>query len=67
MDVRIKIFLVEDGGLIGPMKSRPHLEKGKFRRTGCNGIVERRSFPTMFWHLSQDLANLYEYWKIKGQ
>jgi hypothetical protein len=29
MDVKINIFPMEDGGLIGPIKYRPHLEKGK--------------------------------------
>ena len=46
---------VEDGGLLGPMKSNPYFEKGKSGRTGCNGLAKKHSFPTIFWHLSQDL------------
>ena len=56
--VKIKICHAEDRGLIGPIKSRPHLEKGKSERTGYKGMEERHTFPTNFWHLSQDLANL---------
>jgi hypothetical protein len=56
--VKIKTLPVEDGGLIGPIKYRPHFEKGKLGRTGCRGIAERRSFSANFWHLSQDLEKL---------
>jgi hypothetical protein len=58
MVVKIKTFPAEDEGLIGPIKSRPHLEKGKSGRTGCKGMAERCSFPVKFWHLSQDLEKL---------
>jgi hypothetical protein len=58
MVVKIKTFPTKDGGLIGLIKSRPHFEKGKSGRTGCKGIVERRYFPTNFWHLSRDLEKL---------
>jgi hypothetical protein len=58
VDVKIKICPVEDGGLFGPIKSGTHLKKGKFGRTGCKGMEKRCSLPTIFWHLSQDLANL---------
>jgi hypothetical protein len=53
--VKIKAFPDEDGGLIGPMKSKPHFEKGKPGRTSSKGMAERRSFPANIWHLSQDL------------
>jgi hypothetical protein len=56
--VKIKTCPAEDGGLIGLIKSKPHFEKGKSGRTSCKGIVERRSFPTNFWHLSQDLEKI---------
>jgi hypothetical protein len=58
MVVKIKTCPAEYGGLIGPIKSRPHFEKGKSRRTGCRGMAERHYFPTNFWHLSQDLEKL---------
>jgi hypothetical protein len=56
--VKIKICPAEDEGLIGPINSRPHLEKGNFGRTGCEGMAKIRSLLVNFWHLSQDLANL---------
>jgi hypothetical protein len=56
--VKIKNCLAEDGGLIGMIKSRPHFEKGKSEREFCKSMVERRSFPTSFWHLSQYIENL---------
>jgi hypothetical protein len=52
MDVKINIFPIEDGGLIGPKNSRPHLEKVKSRRAGYKGMEERCSLPVHFWHLS---------------
>jgi hypothetical protein len=55
MAIKIKTFPTEDGGLIGPIKSNPHFEKGNFGRTGSNGMAERHSFPANFWHLSKDL------------
>jgi hypothetical protein len=58
MAVKIKTCPVEDGGLIGPIKSRPHLEKGKLGRTGCKGMAKRCSFPMNFWHLLQYLEKL---------
>jgi len=58
MVVKIKTCPAEDGGLIGPINSKPHFEKGKSRREGCKGITERRSFPTNFWNLSQDLEKI---------
>jgi hypothetical protein len=48
--VRIKICHVEDGELIGPTKSNPHLEKGKSGKTGCKGLREIFSLPAAFWH-----------------
>jgi hypothetical protein len=48
----MKIFLAEDGGLIGPINSKPHLEKGKSGRTGCKGLEEKCSLPANLWHLS---------------
>jgi hypothetical protein len=53
--VKIKTCHAEYGVFIGPIKSNPHFEKGKSGRTSCKGMVERRSFPAKFWHLSQDL------------
>jgi hypothetical protein len=44
MVVKINTCHVEDGGLIGPIMSKPHFEKGKFRREGCKGMDERHSF-----------------------
>jgi hypothetical protein len=49
--IKIKNFPAEDGGLIGPIKSRPHFEKGKLGRTGVKGMEEICSFPANFWHL----------------
>jgi hypothetical protein len=37
--VKIKTFPVEYGGLIGPIKSRPHFEKGKSGMTGWIDMV----------------------------
>jgi hypothetical protein len=53
--VKIKTCPAEDGGLIGPINSKPHFEKGNSGRIGCKGMAERCYFPTNFWHLSQDL------------
>jgi hypothetical protein len=33
---------------MGPMKSNPHLEKGKSGRTSCKGIAEKFSLPAIF-------------------
>ena len=55
MAIKIKTCPPEEGGLIGPIKSNPHFEKGKSGRTGCNNMAERHSFLANFWHLSQDL------------
>jgi hypothetical protein len=55
MVFKVKTGPVENGGLIGPIKSNSHFEKGKSGRIGCNGMVERCSFLAKFWHLSQDL------------
>jgi hypothetical protein len=46
--VKIKTCPAEDGGLIGQIKSKPHFEKGKSRRRGCKGMVERHSFLANF-------------------
>ena len=53
--VKINTCHVEDGGLIGPINSKPHFEKGNSGREGCKGMAERRSFPANLCHLSQDL------------
>jgi hypothetical protein len=58
MAVKMKICPVEDGGLIKPIKFKPHLEKGKSGSSGCKGMEEKCSLPTNFWNLSQDLTNL---------
>jgi hypothetical protein len=47
--VKIKIFPREDEGLIGPIKSRLHLEKEKSGRTFYKGMEERRSLPMRFF------------------
>jgi hypothetical protein len=49
---------IEDGGLIGPIKSRPHLEKWESERMYCKGMEERHFFPMNVWYLSQDIENL---------
>jgi hypothetical protein len=56
--VKIETFPAEDRGLIGPINSKPHFEKGNSRRIGFQCMDERRSFPTKFWHFSQDLEKL---------
>jgi hypothetical protein len=43
-----KICQAEDGGLIGPMKSNPHLEKGKYGRIGCKGMAKTFLFLQTF-------------------
>jgi hypothetical protein len=37
--VKIKICPAKDGGLIGPISSRPHLEKWNSKRIGCKGMA----------------------------
>jgi hypothetical protein len=34
----------EDEGLIRPMKSNPHFEKGKLERIGCKRVAKKFSF-----------------------
>jgi hypothetical protein len=55
MVVKISICCVEDRGLTGPIKFKPHFEKVNSGRAGSKGMVERNSFLENFWHLSQDL------------
>jgi hypothetical protein len=47
-DVKIKICPTEDEGFIGPINSKPQLEKGKSRRTGCKGMAKRHYLPVKF-------------------
>jgi len=37
--VKIKTCPAEGGGLIGPIKSKPHFEKGNSGRSGYKGIA----------------------------
>jgi hypothetical protein len=46
--VKIKTCPSEDGGLIGPIKSKPYFEKGKSKRTSCNSMAEMCSFLASF-------------------
>jgi hypothetical protein len=54
----MKTCSAEDGGLIGPINSKPHFEKGKSGRTSCKGMEERHSFLENLYNLSQDLEKL---------
>jgi hypothetical protein len=47
----MKIYPQEDGGLIGPIKSKTCLENGKSGRTGCKGMVENCSLTNNFFTL----------------
>jgi hypothetical protein len=56
--VKIKTYPAKNGGLIGPIMSKPHFEKGNSGRTCCKGMEERHYFPMNFCHLSQDIEKL---------
>jgi hypothetical protein len=46
--VKIKTYPAEDGGLIGPIKSKPHFKKEKSGRKSCKGMDRKTFFPSEF-------------------
>lgn len=63
----MKMFPIDEGGMIGPMKSRPYFENEKSTTTGCKGRACNFYLPTTCSHSLQLYTYLYEFEKIVGQ
>ena len=60
MAVMIYLFLVPlAGGLIGPIKSNPHLWNTSVGIIGCSGCEDLDTFGLTHWHMSHCLQYIY--------